>query len=123
MNGDHLDEVAALERVCFPDPWSRSMLAEELDNALSACTLHSEVSVISPEEAYSRLCAGWINRPEAYYFEHSDAGEVRVTACTLEYIADTKGFRQPVYYFTLSDDYDEALRGGSAWRAFVPARA
>ena len=36
MNGDHLDEVAALERVCFPDPWSRSMLAEELDNALSA---------------------------------------------------------------------------------------
>ena len=95
----------------------------QVDNALSACTLHSEVSVISPEEAYSRLCAGWINRPEAYYFEHSDAGEVRVTACTLEYIADTKGFRQPVYYFTLSDDYDEALRGGSAWRVFVPARA
>lgn len=36
MNGDHLDEVAALERVCFPDPWSRNMLAEELENALSA---------------------------------------------------------------------------------------
>lgn len=36
MNGDHLDEVAELERVCFPDPWSRNMLAEELDNALAA---------------------------------------------------------------------------------------
>ena len=36
MNGDHLDEIAALERVCFPDPWSRNMLAEELDNALAA---------------------------------------------------------------------------------------
>ena len=36
MNGDHLDEVAELERICFPDPWSRNMLAEELDNALSA---------------------------------------------------------------------------------------
>lgn len=36
MTADHLDEVAALERVCFPDPWSRQMLAEELDNALSA---------------------------------------------------------------------------------------
>lgn len=36
MNADHLDQVAELERICFPDPWSRNMLAEELDNALSA---------------------------------------------------------------------------------------
>ena len=36
MTADHLDEVAALERVCFPDPWSRRMLAEELENDLSA---------------------------------------------------------------------------------------
>ena len=28
MNGDHLDEVAALERACFPDPWSRQLLEE-----------------------------------------------------------------------------------------------
>lgn len=36
MNGDHLDEVAALERACFSDPWSRDMLKEELENALAA---------------------------------------------------------------------------------------
>ena len=36
MNADHLDEIAALERVCFSAPWSRAMLAEELDNACSA---------------------------------------------------------------------------------------
>ena len=36
MTHEHLDEVAALERVCFADPWSRNMLAEELDNAMSA---------------------------------------------------------------------------------------
>ena len=36
MNADHLDEVAELERICFSMPWSRNMLAEELDNALSA---------------------------------------------------------------------------------------
>ena len=36
MTADHLDEVAALERICFSVPWSRNMLAEELDNALSA---------------------------------------------------------------------------------------
>jgi len=36
MNADHLDEVAELERICFSVPWSRKMLAEELDNLLSA---------------------------------------------------------------------------------------
>lgn len=36
MTADHLDEVAELERICFHTPWSRNMLAEELDNALSA---------------------------------------------------------------------------------------
>ena len=36
MTADHLDEVADLERICFSTPWSRNMLAEELDNALSA---------------------------------------------------------------------------------------
>ena len=36
MTRDHLDEAAALERVCFTTPWSRNMLAEELDNDASA---------------------------------------------------------------------------------------
>ena len=36
MTADHLDEVVELERLCFSVPWSRNMLAEELDNALSA---------------------------------------------------------------------------------------
>lgn len=36
MSTDHLDEVAALEQICFSDPWSRNLLAQELDNALSA---------------------------------------------------------------------------------------
>ena len=36
MTADHLDEVADLERICFSAPWSRKMLAEELDNAISA---------------------------------------------------------------------------------------
>ena len=36
MTADHLDEVAELERICFSTPWSRNMLAEELENALSA---------------------------------------------------------------------------------------
>ena len=33
MTADHLDEVAELERICFSTPWSRNMLAEELDES------------------------------------------------------------------------------------------
>ena len=36
MTAEHLDEVAALERVCFSDPWSRNLLLEALKNDLSA---------------------------------------------------------------------------------------
>ena len=36
MTAGHLDAVAALERICFSDPWSRNLLAAELDNDLSA---------------------------------------------------------------------------------------
>lgn len=36
MSADHLDEVAELERICFSTPWSRNMLAEELENNCSA---------------------------------------------------------------------------------------
>lgn len=36
MTGDHLDEVAELERICFAAPWSRNMLAEELENDCAA---------------------------------------------------------------------------------------
>ena len=35
MTADHLGEVAELERICFSVPWSRNMLAEELDNLVS----------------------------------------------------------------------------------------
>lgn len=36
MTAAHLDEIADLERICFSVPWSRNMLAEELDNACAA---------------------------------------------------------------------------------------
>ena len=36
MTSAHLDEVADLERICFSRPWSRKMLAEELENQCAA---------------------------------------------------------------------------------------
>jgi ribosomal-protein-alanine N-acetyltransferase len=36
MTAEHLDEAAELERICFSTPWSRAMLAEELENDCSS---------------------------------------------------------------------------------------
>ena len=36
MNADHLEELERLERICFSRPWSRKMLAEELENQCAA---------------------------------------------------------------------------------------
>ena len=42
MNADHLEELERLERICFTRPWSRRMLAEELDNACAAFLVAEE---------------------------------------------------------------------------------
>ena len=36
MTADHLEELERLEKICFSRPWSRKMLAEELDNECAA---------------------------------------------------------------------------------------
>ena len=36
MNADHLEELEKLERLCISRPWSRKMLAEELENQCAA---------------------------------------------------------------------------------------
>lgn len=93
-----------------------------VDNALSVSTLQGNASVISPKEAYSRLCAGRFSWRDVPMFDGLSPKRVRVTACDLQYLTDSKGFRQPVYRFTLSDDQDTE-RGGSGWSTFVPALA
>ena len=36
MTADHLEELEKLERICFSRPWSRKMLAGELENQCAA---------------------------------------------------------------------------------------
>ena len=36
MNADHLESLERLESICFSRPWSRKMLAEELENQCAA---------------------------------------------------------------------------------------
>ena len=42
MNADHLDELERLERICFSRPWSKKMLAEEVENACAAFLVAEE---------------------------------------------------------------------------------
>ena len=42
MNGDHLDQIERLERLCFSRPWNRRMLAEELENQCAAFLVAEE---------------------------------------------------------------------------------
>lgn len=93
----------------------------KVDNTLSASTLHGNAAVISPQEAYERLCAGQFSWRDVPMFNYLSPQQVQVIDCKLEYMIDSKGFRQPVYVFTLSDDRDVELRGGNGWSTFVPA--
>ena len=36
MDRSHLEQVAALERACFPEPWSEKLLEQELYNDMSS---------------------------------------------------------------------------------------
>ena len=95
----------------------------QVDNHLSVSTLHGNAAVISSQEAYERLCAGQFSWRDVPMFNYLSPRQVRVTDCKLEYMTDSKGFHQPVYLFTLSDENDAALRGGTGWTTFVPALA
>ena len=95
----------------------------QVDNHLSVSTLHGNAAVISSQEAYERLCDGRFSWRDVPMFNYLSPRQVRVTDCKLEYMTDSKGFHQPVYLFTLSDENDAALRGGTGWTTFVPALA
>ena len=48
MTADHLDALEQLERTCFSRPWSRKMLAEELDNQCAAFLVAVEPETEQP---------------------------------------------------------------------------
>ena len=56
MNADHLEELEKLERICFSRPWSRKMLAEELENQCAAF-LVAQNSITQQVMGYAGLLA------------------------------------------------------------------
>ncbi len=85
-----------------------------IKNNLLSYTYYGEVSIITSQEAYARLCAGKF-RDEGY-FERKELQKVNVTSCVLDFQIDTKGFCQPVYIFTL-----EAPDGSYSEQKMIPA--
>lgn len=75
----------------------------EVENALAVSTLHREEPILSEAEAYDRLCQGRFSRSKADMFEYFAPAEVHVTSCELQYLIDSKGFRQPAYAFRLEE--------------------
>lgn len=48
MAAEHLDRLEQLERMCFSRPWSKKMLAEELDNQCAAFLVAVEPETEQP---------------------------------------------------------------------------
>ena len=86
----------------------------ELENHLLSYTYYDTESVISPAEAYARLCAGAFY--DGGFFEAKAPTDVRVQSCTLGYEIDTRGFYQPVYFFDA-----ESPDGSYLDRIMIPA--
>ena len=86
----------------------------EIENSLLSYSYYSDAEVISPTEAYSRLCAGKFR--DGDFFEMKKPAKISVTSCVLEYRVDTKGFYQPVYVFDL-----ESPDGDYHSHALIPA--
>ena len=85
-------------------------------NDLAVCGPAGAADILSPREAYARLRAGKFSWRDVPAFSDDPPSRVLVTACTLDYLPDSKGFRQPVYTFTYHRD-DET----DACVTFVPA--
>ena len=75
MNADHLESLERLERICFSRPWSRKMLAEELENQCAAFLVAEDAVtgnvlgyaglLVAADEGYITNVAVFLNFAEA----------------------------------------------------------
>jgi len=47
MNSSHVAQIAALEKICFSDPWSEKSVASELDNKLAFWLVATEGDTVA----------------------------------------------------------------------------
>lgn len=85
-----------------------------LRNCMVTYHHYRDAEILTPEEAYALLQRG--DSSAGYWFEHYGPETVEVTACSLHYRVDSKGFYQPVYVFELTSPQAEY-----GYQAVVPA--
>lgn len=63
MAPEHLEQVEAIEQLCFPDPWSRHLLEELLghEGAVSLAAVGDKGAVLGYTSAQTVLDEGYIN--------------------------------------------------------------
>lgn len=71
----------------------------EIDSTLAILTPYKEEPILTQAEALERLRGGKFDG--AVLFEQSWLQGAKILECALDYRADTKGFYQPVYVFTI----------------------
>lgn len=85
----------------------------EVINSVFTLEPVQDETIISSSEAYDRLTKG-----KSFYgtWIHKEEKELTISDCVLDWKTDTKGFFQPVYRFTLTNE-----ETGSQWADYVPA--
>lgn len=73
----------------------------EVQNGILTCELYREAEILSEQEAYQQICEG---KFRAWNLEE---GELETGKSSLIYLADSKGFYQPVYSFSCEVDEEE----------------
>lgn len=70
MTGEHIGQIEEIEKACFPDPWSRRLLEEQLklEGVISIAAVDETGLVLGYASAQTVLDEGYINnvavRPE-----------------------------------------------------------
>ena len=78
---------------------SENSAVTKIENNLLIFDKYKDVKIISESEAYKKLKAGKFSGND--FLERYDIEEIIVKSIALDYMADTKGFYQPVYVFEL----------------------
>ena len=80
-------------------------------NYMQTSRLAATETILSEAEAYRRLREGRFLNTRWFenWVEERHPSEARVLSCRLEYITDTKGYRQPVYAFVIANRNGETI--------------
>ena len=86
----------------------KTTMDRKIKNSVVELLPCSEDPIISQKQAVNELCQG--HSFSGVVLEHLNAGEISILSCSLDWIADTKGFYQPVYCFELQVGEQETIK-------------